>query len=460
MPGRVLIVDDVATNRLVLKARLSANYFDAVTASDGLAALEVLRKESIDVVLLDVKMPGMDGYDVCKAIKSDPQFAHIPVVMVTATNTIEEKIRGLDAGADDFLSKNIAGCVLVARIQNLVRVKIMLDELRLRDTVFRDLGVQPSPTCDKLLGTAGCKVLFSPGCGIGPSAQSYLGMNIPVALEFCKTMPDFFRRLDTDAPDGVVIAHKLPDGCDGLRVVSQIRATLNTRQSSIMLIVEKHTLDIGSKALEIGANDYIQAPFDAAELLARLRVHLKRKKYSDILRMDTADKLRMALRDALTGVYNRSYAIQHLEQTLRQSRASDKPFTVMMLDLDKFKRINDTYGHPAGDAVLIEFTQRLQNNLRSMDMVSRLGGEEFLVVLPEMSAADADVTAERLRAATCRMPVRLPSGKEITMTVSIGALHCTPGCGTTESILSSADAVLYQAKETGRNKVIAALLAA
>ena len=141
MSGRVLVVDDVATNRLLLRAKLSSAYYDVVVAENGTQALEMARGEQPDMVMLDVMMPDMDGFQVCKTLKAAEETAHIPVIMVTALDTPEERIRGLEAGADDFLSKPFNDLALFARVRNLMRMKMMFDELRLRDMTSRELGL-------------------------------------------------------------------------------------------------------------------------------------------------------------------------------------------------------------------------------------------------------------------------------------------------------------------------------
>ena len=141
MSGRVLVVDDVATNRLLLRAKLSSAYYDVVVAENGAQALELARSEQPDMVMLDVMMPDMDGFAVCAALKASEDTAHIPVIMVTALDTPEERIRGLEAGADDFLSKPFNDLALFARVRNLMRMKMMFDELRLRDMTSRELGL-------------------------------------------------------------------------------------------------------------------------------------------------------------------------------------------------------------------------------------------------------------------------------------------------------------------------------
>ena len=146
------------------------------------------------------------------------------------------------------------------------------------------------------------------------------------------------------------------EGGDGLRLVSALRARPETRQSAVILVVENGDVQTAAKGLDLGASDYIEAPFDVNELIVRIRSQLRRKRYSDRLRTNVRNGLKMAVIDPLTGIYNRRYAAQHMLRVMERARETDGVFAVMMIDLDKFKSINDRFGHDAGDAVLREFS--------------------------------------------------------------------------------------------------------
>jgi two-component system cell cycle response regulator len=443
MSGRILVVDDVATNRLILQAKLSSAYFDVLLAESGEQALSVTMAELPDMILLDVMMPDMDGYEVCRILKSRAETAHIPVIMVTAHNSTEEKIRGLDAGADDFLSKPIDDVTLFARVRNLMRVKMMFDELKLRETTSQELGLSDfleDHSFDKdenqARDWAAC-------------VQSRLPVRTIVAN--CEEEATSIAR--HDPPDVFIVCQNLANGGDGLRLVSNLRANLNTRQSAVILVVEDGEMETATKGLELGASDYIHAPFDPNEMVARLRSQMRRKKYSDRLRSNVRDGLKMAVIDPLTGLYNRRYATQHMQRIIERSGESGMPFAVIMMDLDRFKSVNDTHGHDAGDRVLKEFARRLQENLRGIDLVARLGGEEFLVVMPDTGPAEVEFAAERLRNAIDRMDFEIGGGKNIPITVSIGVAFGGPDDENPSILIQQADTALYESKATGRNRV-------
>jgi two-component system cell cycle response regulator len=236
--------------------------------------------------------------------------------------------------------------------------------------------------------------------------------------------------------------------------VSALRARPETRQSAVILVVEKDEVQTAAKGLDLGASDYIESPFDVSELIARIRSQLRRKRYSDRLRSNVRNGLKMAVIDPLTGIYNRRYASQHMNRVMERARETGGVYAVMMIDLDKFKSINDRFGHDAGDAVLREFSRRLQENIRGVDLVARFGGEEFFVAMPDVDQNAAAHAAERIRRAVEGAPVVLPGGAgQVSVTVSIGVAIATTADGDAEAIIRRADAALYHSKEAGRNRV-------
>ncbi|MER2510198.1 PleD family two-component system response regulator [Amaricoccus sp.] len=455
MSGRVLVVDDVATNRLLLRAKLSSAYYDVVVAENGTQALEMARSEQPDMVMLDVMMPDMDGFEVCAVLKSREETAHIPVIMVTALDTPEERIRGLEAGADDFLSKPFNDLALFARVRNLMRMKMMFDELRLRDLTSRELGLTDFICEQEIeLETGGPILLAPPSFEQGADWANQLRdrLNAPTITTYSEREAMNLARLEL--PDVCVVHQSLMEGGDGLRLVSALRSRPETRQSAVILVVESGGVKVAAKGLDLGASDYIESPFDVSELIARIRSQLRRKRYSDRLRSNVRNGLKMAVIDPLTGIYNRRYASQHMIRVMERARETEGVFAVMMIDLDKFKSINDRFGHDAGDAVLREFSRRLQENIRGVDLVARFGGEEFFVAMPDVDMHAAAQAAERIRRAVEDAPVILPvGGGEVHVTVSIGVAIATAVDTDAEAIIKRADSALYASKEAGRNRV-------
>ncbi|WP_454017655.1 PleD family two-component system response regulator [Azospirillum sp. Marseille-Q6669] len=455
MSARVLVVDDVLPNVKLLAAKLTREYFNVITASNGPEALEMVRRESPDIVLLDVMMPGMDGFEVCEKIRSDPTTMHIPVVMVTALSDGADRVRGLEAGADDFLTKPVNDVALFARVRSLVRLKMMMDEWRLRETTSGQLGVlEPTGTLNsESFESARVLVLEDSRLDLDKVTETLRRDHAHVmAADTCAAA---LERAQGDDLDLVVISLTLMNE-DGLRLCSQLRSHERTRQLPILLMVEEGDLTRAAKGLELGANDYISKPIDRNELLARARTQIRRKRYQERLRANYEQSLSMALTDSLTGVFNRRYINAHLPRLLERAIDNHKPVAILLFDIDHFKVVNDSYGHTVGDEVLKEVSNRASRNLRTFDLVARLGGEEFVVVLPDTDAEAALTVAERLRGriADTLFKVSADVG-EIPVTVSIGVTVGGRLGDTAEGLIRRADEALYEAKRAGRNCTIA-----
>lgn len=442
-------MDDVEVNVKLLDAKLSAEYFDVITATSGPAALKICAAEAPDLVLLDVMMPQMDGFEVCRRLKADPQTADIPVVMVTALSDASDRLRGLEAGADDFLSKPVNDIALFARVRSLVRLRRIMEELRIREEVcgrFAHGETRGGPRED---GGNGRIMLVDDN----PYTAARMAEDMaPIAAEFLRagSAADAATWLD-DTIELVVVSLALNQD-DPLRLVSRWRANEHTRQVPILLTADEGELPRLAKGLDLGANDYILRPIDRNELIARARTQIRRKRMQDRLSDNYQRSLSMALTDPLTGLYNRRYVNAHLEQSLDPGSGSD--IAVLMFDIDHFKRINDTWGHPAGDEVLREVAVRTLRNVRNFDLVARYGGEEFFILMPETGMRNAYVVAERLRRAIADQPVALSDGRTvIDVTVSVGAA-IGQGGDASDTLVKRVDEALYAAKNSGRNRTV------
>lgn len=461
MSARVLVVDDVLPNVKLLAAKLTREYFEVVTANSGPEALERIKAQSPDIVLLDVMMPGMDGFEVCERIRSDPAIMHIPVVMVTALSDVSDRVRGLEAGADDFLTKPVNDVALFARVRSLVRLKMMMDEWRLRESTSGQLGMLVATDSVQTQSAEGarCLVVEDSAIDLDKVTETLArDRNTTVAAESCASALE--RALSEDF-ELIIISLTLMRE-DGLRLCSQLRSHERTRQVPVLLLADETDMDRIAKGLELGANDYLIKPIDRNELLARTRTQVRRKRYQDRLRANYEQSLSLALTDSLTGLFNRRYLSAHLPRLLDRGGGNQKPVAALLFDIDHFKVVNDTYGHGVGDEVLKEVANRASRNLRNFDLVARLGGEEFVVVMPDTDLVQALNVAERLRRRIAETPfaVSAPVG-QISISISIGVAVADgtldadgkPESG--DSLLRRADTALYQAKRSGRNRVVA-----
>jgi two-component system, cell cycle response regulator len=449
MSGRVLVVDDIEANVKLLEAKLSSEYFDVLSAYSGRAALQIADAELPDVILLDVMMPRMDGFEVCRRLKANRRTADVPVVMVTALSDVANRLRGLEAGADDFLTKPVNDIALFARVRSLVRLKRMMEELRVREAICGRFGDRDAPAEEA--GPARILIVEEDEFAAARMAETLQPIANPVARASSCAEAQSLLAADTE----LIIASLATPGSDVLRLVSQCRANEPFRQLPILLIAEDRELPRLAKGLDLGANDYLIRPVDRNELLARTATQIRRKRLQDRLQESYRRSLSLALTDELTGLYNRRYLFAHLDELIERVRRDGISVAVLLFDLDHFKRVNDTHGHAAGDDVLQELAARTVNSVRSVDLVARLGGEEFVVVMPETDLAIAAAVAERLRLAVAREPfVVRASGEKLPVTISIGVTAANGKEEDRDRILKRADDALYTAKTRGRDQVI------
>jgi len=452
MTARVLVVDDVELNVKLLTAKLASEYFEVISADNGPRALTIAEAELPDIILLDVMMPRMDGFEVCRRLKASPRTADIPVVMATALSDVADRLRGLEAGADDFLTKPLNDIALFARVRSLVRLKRTMDELRLREEVCHQFGTADTndgPAAD----VSPARILLVAEQGVTAARITETLGPIAVSVLRASSCAEAQTLLD-DSIELVIVSLSLPDG-DPLRLVSQWRANETSRRLPILLMADDSELPRLAKGLDLGANDYLVRPVDRNELLARVRTQIRRKRLEDRLLDNYRRSLSLALTDELTGLYNRRYVFAHLSGLLDRMSGSSGETALMLFDIDHFKQVNDGYGHPAGDEVLRDIADRAVRQVRSVDLVGRLGGEEFAVVMPETSLGDAIAVAERLRSAVADEPFMLQGKSDrLPITVSVGIAMAGDGSDTLETLLKRADDALYAAKNAGRNRII------
>ena len=308
-PVRVLVVDDLPDNVEILRARLESRGYAVATAANGEEALAAVHADPPQLILCDVMMPGIDGYEVARRIKRDEGLPFIPIILVTALNETEHIVQGLNTGADDYIAKPYHFQELEARVRAMLRIKRLQDELDLKN----------------------------------------------------------------------------------------------------------RELEVANKRLK-----------------------------------------KLSITDGLTELFNHRHVHELLHEEFERSRRSEEPLAVVMIDLDRFKAVNDTYGHPTGDVVLYETARILKETAREIDHVGRYGGEEFIGILPNTSEEEAARYAERVRTAV-EAHLFKDEENEIRMTCSSGvASFPREGVDAPEELLKNADAALYLAKESGRNRVVRA----
>jgi two-component system cell cycle response regulator len=462
MSDRILIVDAVAMNRIVMKVKLSAARYEVVTAETGTEALEIARAGKVDLIIMDMMMEGMNGAEVCVALRADPATAAIPIILVTAGDDPEARMEGLAAGADDFLTKPVDDIAILARVRSLLRNRE--EERRVESQSGALMGpgqfccgepaqagyaIAPGRECGRIALLAGGDTMWmiSQRNMLRKSIADevfVLGRDAALALE------------EEDAPDVFLIEadRSVPNG--GLRLMAELRSRAATRHAAVIVVLPAGDSERAATALDLGAADVVYRPCPGAEIAMRLRTQLARKKRADRMRETLEAGLRMAMIDPLTGLHNRRYGLNHLEQVATRCRAQGLRAGIVLVDVDHFKSVNDDHGHQAGDLVLATVAKILSDHLREEDMVFRIGGEEFLAVLPGCAHDEAQRIAERLRGAVARAHIPLESGIHVGVTISLGIGMLGGGQDAARRALAMTDRALYAAKGAGRNRVAVA----
>jgi two-component system, cell cycle response regulator len=460
MSGRILIADTSSASRILLRARLSEARYTVSMAATGAEVMEALRRDRPDLLIADERLPDVDGVALLRQVRADPDLARLPVILLTETCDDLGRIAALEAGADEFLGKPVDSIALMARVRSIFRTSETEEALDRRRVTVQEMGF-----AEGAAGFAAAPSLAFVGATPAEADSWAAGLAGLVRAPIRSLGPDEALTLADGgpAPDLFLIAADLARTGDGLRLLVDLRSRAATRYAAILILHRKGDSEGAAMALDLGANDILPVGFRPAELAIRIRTQLRRKTDADRLRASVEDGLRMAVTDHLTGLYNRRYALAHLQRMADAARASARPFAVMVADVDRFKAVNDTFGHAAGDAVLAEIAARLRDNLRPGDMVARFGGEEFLIAMRDTDAAAASAAADRLRRIVSATPVVVPSLRsELTATISIG-VAVAGAAGPAEEVpelIARADRALLAAKSDGRNQVALARPAA
>jgi two-component system, cell cycle response regulator len=462
MSARILIVDDVAANRIVQQARLSAAFYDPMLAADAVTCLALARDERPDLVLLDLGLPDISGLEVLRRLRRDPCTRDIPVIALTATGAPQERLAAFAAGADDVMDRPANERVLLARLRNLLRLKADSD-LPAPDGLAM-AGLSEAPAAFEPQGTI---ALLAPTSAVGDTLRQALAglmRDRLVVLSRREALADLSAtRGHGHVPEVFILQDDGRNPSGTLRLLSELKSHHVTRHAAVCVVGPAGDGDEAAMAFDLGADDAVGPLITAEELALRTRGLLRRKRQTDRRRARMQDGLRLAMLDPLTGLYNRRFAEPRLDAIAARARAEGSPFAVMVMDLDRFKQVNDLHGHAAGDQVLVEVARRLTANLRESDVLARIGGEEFLAILPRSCMTDAHRVAERLCQVIEDQPIRLHSGEELQVTLSIGVAvaSATGDAGfTVERLVEQADLALLDSKGAGRNQVTYRMTAA
>lgn len=410
----ILIVDDEANNRKTMEALLAPLGFNLAYAGDGVEALAKAAELTPDLILLDVMMPKLDGFEVCRRLRADPSLAEVPIILVTALDDRDSRLQGIEAGADDFASKPYDRAELRARVRTIMRLS-RYRRLHEERAKFERL-VELSPDGILLVDAHGKIQLANPAMHRMLRIENGHTLNEQSLMAY--VAPD--ERDRRQAPFSHVIAHPA-----------------EVAHTETVFVRE----DGERFPVEVVAGHMVWQGQPTAQIIVRDIV--ERKQAEEQLRV-------LAYHDPLTGLPNRSLFHTLLNQALAQARRAQRTGAVIFIDLDHFKNINDSLGHALGDLLLRHAAARLSGCLRESDTVARLGGDEFTVLLGEISQVADAVTVAKKILDVMAAPFDL-GGQEAFVTASLG-ISVFPGDGDDlQTLLKNADTALYRAKEQGRS---------
>ncbi|ASM72850.1 MULTISPECIES: diguanylate cyclase [Roseobacteraceae] len=467
MHAKILIVDAIATNRIVLKVKLAAAHYEVLQASNLAEAARLAAVTPPDLVICAADLPDGTAVDLVGLLNTQAQSKRMPVLAVAPGISAAARLGLLEVGVDDVVMDIYHDTLLLARVRSMLRAHNAETEWQIRDDTTRALGLAENraafirtPDVTVVCPTLwhGAKTLAT----LRPHVVARLNAAVP------HTALDSHNHNAVGAPvknaDVFILITDSATADQMLALVSSIRSHAATRHCPILLVYPEDEPILAARALDLGVNALTQSDPDPKEVAIRVRDLMQRKQVADQLRATVRTGLEAAVCDPLTGLHNRRYALPHLARLAERAGIAGRPFALMLADLDHFKQVNDIYGHATGDAVLVETAHRLRENLRAVDLLARVGGEEFLIVLPGVDLGDARRAARRLcRQIGCTPFDTAGDIAPIKVTVSIGlaigglsgdaALAVGHPEKAAQVLLDRADKALYAAKVKGRNCV-------
>jgi two-component system, cell cycle response regulator len=433
-------------------ATLENAYFNVTRTSDSEGVLQSLRRENPDLLVIDGQQADR-AVAVLYSLSNEISQRHAPCLLVCAADQTVLRARAVELGVDDILLRDSADVEVFSRIRSLNRLRMAREELRNREATEMLLGQTHMNRRDPLISDARIFLVAD-----SEEAHQALAQVMPEwAAPQLANGADVGERAVSAMCD-LIVVDLAAKGFDPLRVIANLRTARATRHLPLLALAAPAAPDIAKRAIELGADDMLGQPLDAAEATTRMRTLVRRKRLADRLRDNLHLSIRLATTDPLTGLYNRHYVLCHLSTLMQRANQTRRPLSVALIDVDHFKKINDTWGHSAGDTVLRHIGERLALNVRGVDLAGRYGGEEFIVVMPDTDAETAKMIAQRLCAviAEHKFPCRpAEDDAPIALTVSIGLACLSPHDDAAgRQIIDRADAALYRAKHEGRNRVV------
>lgn len=479
--SRILIADDSPTIRDILKFGLESEGYEVVTAFDGVDAIEQAYKYAPDIILLDIMMPRMNGYQTCRLLKSDIQTSDIPVVMLTAQDQPKDKFWGLQTGADEYIIKDFDSDEIFESIVKLLkkkkdkkdieagqlpkisldgilsRLNELLDKRLFQATILNEINsiAQSRDSCEEVIKELLYLINKVVNYKVGGALLRKEDESIDLAFYYTTIVDDNFTdEVTTRIIDLAAIEIGSVIDKSNIRVVSfgekrtKTNPTTEHINSYLSFPLRSHKKVIG--ILFLVSTEHNAFGGDMPELLSLIAneasVVIDNTMLNDEIK-------RLSITDGLTKCYNHRHFQDILANEFIRSKRYKLNFSLAIADIDHFKQVNDTYGHQMGDIILKGVVGLLKKSLRDIDFIARYGGEEFAIIMPETPFKGVFDTADRLRRSVENYTFSgLPPGKKITISFGVGTFPDLKVKDQFE-LINKIDKALYRAKEEGRNKV-------
>jgi len=450
---KILIADDEPLNVKLLEANLSREDYSVIHAYGGQEALEKVETELPDIILLDIMMPGIDGYEVTRRLKSSTKTRDIPIILITSLTGSDDKAKGMEAGADEFLNKPVNTTELPVRIKSLIRLKEYQEQLKSRNKSEASL-VATSQSITPVKSRKDIPVILlvednETDCRL---FRAHLNGQ-PYHMKNVQTGEEALSVCAKEKVDLLILDVVLP-GIDGFDVCRHLKDNDATRKIQILMATSLNDLESQIKGIELGADDFLIKPIHKDELTVRVRALLRKKLYLDMLSTKYETPFHAAITDRLTNLYNRDYFYHFIDFEIKRCNRQNQALGLIMLDIDDFRTVNDTYGQLTGDRILKEFGNIIKTHIREIDLAVRYGGDKFMLVLPYVNKAQAEGIAERIRETVTTYDfLNTPDGAVIKMTASMGIAVYPEYAKTVADLVDNVDKALDRAKKEGKNRV-------
>jgi len=428
----ILVVDDQPQNIELFEAYLVPRGYEIIKAASGEEALRKLSGNQIDLILLDVMMPGMDGFEVTRRVRQDNIYRLLPIILVTALREMEDRVMGIEAGCDDFISKPVDKLELLARVRSLLRIKAYNDLMSKYRNELETITISEGEAreyAESIINTVREPLI-----------------ELDQELKVVRANRSFYDVFKTKPEE--TVGQLIYDLGNKQWNIPRLRELLETIFSQKIIFedyeVEHDFADIGRRVMLLNARLIERVSGKEGIILLAIEDITERRQSEEKIQ-------RMAYHDSLTGLPNRKLFSDRLSIALVNARRNQKMVGIAMLDLDNFKDVNDTLGHDAGDILLKATAERLSVALRKGDTVARFGGDEFVLILPDLKVIEDATQVIQKIVESFRKPFFVDNNR-LVVTTSIG-IAVYPTDGTDEGILlKNADIAMYQAKQAGRDR--------